>query len=201
MADAFTIEFARGDVAALQHQMRRAEKLLGKSSGQSVRFGAWAAAKSLGASTKVSGKYRPYEEKETTRGGVKKFEVTSHKRGGKNTFDWYARGVRELKKGPARIANRGLAKGSWMWGIRALGSGAGAGKDVSAVAKSRSRNKTVVVKSLTGSNPCVRITNRLGYIMDALRGGPQDVSTAMGRAARQMAKIIDAGVAKTVFGK
>lgn len=201
MADAFTIEFPRADVAALQHEMRRAEKLLGKSCGQSVRFGAWTAAQSLGTSTKVSDKYRPFAEKETTRSGVKKFEVVSHKSGGKRPFDWYARGVRDVKNGPARIANRGLAKGSWMWGIRALGSGAGAGGGVSAVAKRRSRNKTVVIKSLTGSNPYVRIANKLGYIMDALRGGPQDVSTAMGRAARQMAIIINAGVSKTVFGK
>jgi len=201
MADAFTIEFPRGDVAALQHQMRRAEKLLGKSSGQSVRFGAWAAAKSLGASTKVSDKYRPYEEKETTRTGVKKFEVVSHATGKKSTFDWYARGVQQLKRGPARIANRGLAKGSWMWSIRALGSAQGSTKDVSPMAKKRSRDKVSVYKDLSGSNPSVRITNRLGYITDALRGGPQDVSTAMGRAARQMAKIINADVAKTVFGK
>ena len=76
------------------------------------------------------------------------------------------------------------------------GSGAGVGKS----AKRYAQQWIDVAKQLRGNNPTVTIRNRLGYILDALRGGPQDVTTAMARGARQMAKIIDAKAAKAGFG-
>lgn len=188
------------DIRDLQRQMRRAESELGKSTPQAVKFAAWAVARSLGASTRVAKKYRPYKAASTTRKRVKKFIVTSHRRGGANTFPVYAPSVAELKRTPyVRIGNKGLAKGSWMWGIRALGSVAGSGAGVGKSAKRYAQKWIDVAKQLRGSNPTVTIRNRLGYILDALRGGPQDVTTAMARGARQMEKIIDAKAAKAGF--
>jgi len=201
MIDNMTIAFAPGDIRDLQRQMRRAESVLGKDTGQAVKFAAWAVARSLGASTKVSKKYRPYKAEATTRKQVKKFIITSHRRGGANTFPVYAPSVAELKRTPAvRIGNKGLAKGSWMWGIRALGSVAGSGAGVGKSAKRYAQRWIDVGKQLRGNNPTVTIRNRLGYILDALRGGPQDVTTAMARGARQMEKIIDAKAEKAGFG-
>lgn len=201
MIDDMTIAFAPGDIRDLQRQMRRAESVLGKDTGQAVKFAAWAVARSLGASTKVAKKYRPYKAEATTRKREKKFIVTSHRRGGANTFPVYAPSVAELKRTPyVRIGNQGLAKGSWMWGIRALGSVSGSGAGVGKSAKRYAKQWIDVGKQLRGNNPTVTIRNRLGYILDALRGGPQDVTTAMARGARQMAKIIDAKAAKAGFG-
>jgi len=59
MADAFTIEFPRGDVAALQRELRRAQTVLHKSEKQIVIWGAINIGKSLAASTKLSAKLRP----------------------------------------------------------------------------------------------------------------------------------------------
>lgn len=200
MIDNMTIAFAPGDIRDLQRQMRRAESLLGKDTGQAVKFAAWAVARSLGASTKVSKKYRPYKAETTTRKNTKKFAVTSHRRGGANTFPVYAPSVAELKRTPyVRIGNKGLAKGSWMWGIGALGPIKGSGAGVGKSAKRYARRWVDVGKQLRGNNPTVTIVNKLGYIADALRGGPQDVTTAMARGARQMAKIIDDKIGKTVF--
>ena len=201
MIDNMTIAFAPGDIRDLQRQMRRAESVLGKDTGQAVKFAAWAVARSLGASTRVAKQYRPYKAESTTRKRVKKFAVTSHRRGGTNTFPVYAPSVAELKRTPyVRIGNKGLAKGSWMWGIGALGPIKGSGAGVGKSAKRYARRWVDVGKQLRGINPTVTIRNKLGYIVDALRGGPQDVTTAMARGARQMEKIIDDKAAKAGFG-
>ena len=200
MSDNMTIAFAPGDIRDLQRQMRRAESLLGKNTGQAVKFAAWAVAQSLGASTRVAKQYRPYKEESTTRKRVRKFVVTSHRRGGENTFPVYVQSVAELKRTPyVRIGNKGLAKGSWMWGIRALGKVGGSGAGVSKSAKRYAQRWMDVGKQLRGNNPTVTIRNSLSYIHDALRGGPQDVSTAMARGARQMAKIIEDNAKKAGF--
>ena len=200
MPAAVTIDFPHRDVAALRHQMARAVRVLGKSQGQAVRFGAWAAASSLGASTKVSKPRRPIREVSTTRRGVRKFQVTSYKQGSKREFDLYARDKREANAAPqVKIGFRGLAKASWMWGIKALGSARGSNGGMTKAARSSGKQHINVAKHLKGDNPSVKITNKLGYIMDALRGGPKDVGTAMGRAARQMTAIIDSKIPKGLF--
>lgn len=198
--DGFTIDFPTRDLAALRSQMERAGKDLHKSGGQAVKFGAWAVASSLGASTKVSAKNRPVAEIPTSRKKTKKFEITSFKAGSKRVFPFYATGKRELlKSGIVRIGKKGLAKASWMWGIKKLGSSRGAGSGSTASAKKTGRKVIDVTQALRGDNPSVTIRNKLDYVMEALRAGPQDVETAMGRAARQMEKIINDRIAKTVF--
>lgn len=197
-----SIEFPHRDVAAIQRQMARAADVLKKSQPQAVRFGAWAVASSLGASTRVAKKKRPMQEIQTSRKTQRKFEVESYKSGAKKLFEIYARTKQEAVKSSAvRIGKHGMAKASWMWGIKAIGGGpAGSAAGASKSAKRAARQHIEVAKKLQGDNPSVRITNRLGYIMDALRGGPKDVSTAMERAAKQMAKIIDSKMPKGLFG-
>jgi len=200
MPAAVTIDFPHRDVAALRRQMSRAVRVLGKSQGQAVRFGAWSVAKSLGASTKVAAPRRPVREVSTSRRGIRKFAVTSYKQGSKREFELYAKGKREVNAAPqVKIGFRGLAKASWMWGIKALGSSRGETGNMTKAARKGGRQHIDVAKHLKGDNPSVRITNRLGYIMEALRGGPKDVGTAMARGARQMARIIDSKIPKGLF--
>lgn len=200
MPAAVTIDFPHRDVAALRRQMSRAVRVLGKSQGQAVRFGAWAVASSLGASTKVAAARRPIREVATSRLGTRKFQVTSYKQGSKQEFDLYAKNKRAANAAAqVKIGFRGLAKASWMWGIKALGSSRGASGKMTKAARKGGRQHIDVAKHLKGDNPSVKITNKLGYIMDALRGGPKDVGTAMARGARQMAKIIDSKIPKGLF--
>lgn len=141
------------------------------------------------------------QEVETSRKKQRKFEVESYKSGSKNLFNFYARTKQEAAKAPAvRIGKHGMAKASWMWGIKAIGGGAaGSSAGVSKSAKRAAQQHIAVVKHLKGDNPSVRITNRIGYIMDALRGGPKDVTTALARAASQMERIINSKMPKGLF--
>jgi hypothetical protein len=206
MSNAVGIEFPKKDVSELWRQIERAQKELGKDIGQAVRFGAWSVARSLGVVTNVSKKYRPYKAVKQSRGksnykGVKKFTVTSWKKGNKNKFTVYAPKVSELKKMPqVRIGKAGLAKSSWMRGIRQIGGGqnismAGTTK----TAKDQGKRVIDVEKNLKSNNPFVKITNKLNYITDAMKGKEGAVTSAMGKASRAMAKIIDEKIKKRML--
>ena len=162
--------------------------------------------RSLGASTKVAPKYRPYKEIHETKkerdakGGGKKYEITTWRGGQKKTFNIRSpKGVKELKQMPqVKIGNRGLAKASW----RAAGAGIGR---KSAVKKSkkwgkwarRSAGRNVdVEKSFETNDAYVRITNELDYITDSMKGGDRAVDTAMARAAEGMRHHIDEEIKK-----
>jgi len=209
MSDAsVSIEFPKRDVRALWAQMDRAQKELGKNLGQALRFAAWSVARSLGVLTDVAPKYRPYKVIEEGRGvakrrGGKKYEITSWKKGRKSTFNVRAESVSQLKKkGQVRIGNAGLAKSSWMWGIKKLGSGGGVSmKGISSRVKQRGGQNMDVTQRLRGDDPMVKIVNSLPYAGDALRGGMGVVNTAMGKAAKSMEKIIDANIAKKLGAK
>jgi len=203
-----SIEFPRRDVRALFAQLDRAQKELGKNVGQALRFAAWSVARSLGAVTDVAPKYRHYKVVAEGRGvakrrGGKKYEVTSWKKGHAKTFNIRAASVAQLKRTPqVRIGNAGLAKSSWMWGIKKLGSGGGVSmKGVTPGARKRGSQNMDVTQRLRGDDPMVKIVNSLSYAGDALRGGMGDVNNAMGKAVRSMEKIIDANIAKKLGAK
>ena len=203
-----SIEFPKRDVRALFAQMVRAQKELGKNVGQALRFAAWSVARSLGVVTDVAPKYRQYKVIQEGRGiakrrGGKKYEVTSWKKGHKKTFYVRATSVSELKKkGQVRIGNAGLAKSSWMWGIKKLGSGGGVSmKGIAQKVKQRGGQNMDVTQRLRGDDPMVKIVNSLPYAGDALRGGMGAVNTAMNKAVRSMEKIIDANIAKKMGAK
>jgi hypothetical protein len=89
-----------------------------------------------------------------------------------------------------------------MWGIKQLGSGSGVGmKGVTDAAKQRGRAHVSVASRLTGDDPFVKIENRLKYATEALRGGAAEINGARGKAARSMAKIIEADIAKKMGAK
>ena len=237
-----TIEFDQVSTRRLFSQMERARVELGRGMGQSLRFGGWAIARSLGASTRVSAKKRPVvknpeiQKRQKVKEGQARYGMEVYNQSGKKTFaPIYGRGelgkiyftgkhnglslMRDKATGEVQravlstsptsysksfvtkskrriIKNRGLAKASWMWGVKALGSASGFGGEMTAAAKKTANRFVTTMQRLKGDNPEVRIKNSLPYITDALKGGPQDVSTAMRRAASQMEKVIDANIAK-----
>jgi len=209
MSDApVSIEFPKRDVRALFAQMDRAQKELGKNLGQALRFAAWSVATSLGAKTKVARKYRPYEVVEEGRGiakrrGGKKYEITSWKKGGKNTFNIRAASVAELKKkGQVRIGNAGLAKSAWFWGIKKIGGGKNIGmKGVTPGAKRGGGRNMSTTSRLRGDDLFVKMVNSLPYAANALHGGMSAVNNAMGKAVRSMEHIIDADIKKKLGAK
>ena len=208
MSNQTSIVWPKQDVRALFAQMDRAQKELGKNLGQALRFAAWSVARSLGVVTDVSKKYRPYKAIKEARGiakrkGGKKYEVTSFKKGRKKTFNVRSASVSALKKtGQVRIGNAGLAKSSWMWGIKKLGSGGGVSmKGVSSRVKRRGSQNMDVSQRLRGDDPFIKIVNSLSYAGDALRGGTGTVNNAMAKAARAMVKVIDANIAKKMGAK
>jgi len=74
-------------------------------------------------------------------------------------------------KAARRIRNRGLAKRSWMWGLRGLND-ADAGNAIPGVAET--------VEHVTDESCGFILTNRLGYIMDA---APADIERRAANAA------------------
>jgi len=194
-----SIQIPTGDMQKLFQQIARAQKELNKPIGQAVRFAAWSVAQSLGVATNVAKKYRPYRAVEQAKKGKQKvFRITSHKKGNAKKFTVRAKSVADLKKMPqVRIGMAGLAKSSWYWGIRKIGGGRNIGTGgATAVAKRRGDSAAIVEKRLVGDDPYVKITNKLPYIRDAFKGGQSAIAQAMEKASRNMARIIDANVAK-----
>jgi len=203
-----SIEFPKQDARALFAQMDRAQKELGRSLGQALRFAAWSVAQSLGVKTKVAKKYRKYKEVKEGRGiakfkGGKKYKITSHKKGRRHTFNVRAASVSELKKtGQVKIGNAGLAKSAWYWGIKNIGGGKNVSmKGVSAGAKRYGTRNMNTTSNLRGDNLFVKIVNSLPYAEDALRGKSGAVNNAMGKAARSMEKVIDSKLKKKMGAK
>jgi uncharacterized protein (DUF2147 family) len=203
MSDAISIHWPKEDVRKLWAQIDRAQKELGKDLGQAVRFAAWSVARSLGVKTKVAPKYREYKVIKELRGvakraGSKLYEVTSWKKGREHTFTTRAASVAELKAKPqVIISNAGRAKAAWMAGIKRLGSGGGMSMNrVTQKGYVAGMRSMAVEQKLSGNDPYVKITNSLPYAVSALRGGMSSVNDAMGKAARSMAKIINADIKK-----
>ena len=204
--DGMQIDWPEADVEALWRQIERNQREFGKSLGKSVKFAAYHLIKSLGASTKVAPKYRPYKEIHETKkerdakGGGKKYEITTWRGGQKKTFNIRSKkGVKELKQMPqVKIGNRGLAKASWRSAAFGIGTRG-------AVKKSKSWGKGVVRtaaghvdvdKKFTDNDAFIMITNQMDYITDAMKGGDMAVDTAMARAAEGMRHHIDEEIKK-----
>jgi len=195
----------RQDTGALMAQMKRAKELLNLDYGRAVQFGAWAVAGALAASVRVAPKHRAIEavsqaisfrDGSIVRGNLA-FRVTSDKGGESKQYTVYAPSKAEAKKLPqVRIGMRGLAKASWGWPQRKLGSSTGAFGSVTVRARSKAERVQAVAKNLKGDNPYVQIDNRLGYIEDAMIGGPRRIDDVMERAAKKMVHVINGKIAK-----
>lgn len=105
-------------------------------------------------------------------------------------------GVSKTLAYPPKIWKSGLAKASWGWAQRGLGSPAGAFGGVTALARKNAQRESSVERRLTGDDMYIRIENRLNYVTEAMIGGESGIDGALERAARHMAHVIDDKVEK-----
>jgi len=193
-----TIDFPTEDVRALFAQMDRAVKELNIPIGKALKQAGNILGRTMGTSSRVAtrdvkAKKRVIKEVkgEKSRRGNKKFEVISWRSGSRKTFFVYAKNKREAsKKGKVKIGKFALAKATWARIASRIGS-AGAMGGATAGAKRTAQKYGKVTFRFTGNDPFVKMTNKLDYALSALRGGEQDVNTAMARAARGLSKSID----------
>jgi len=187
------INFPADDVRAMFAAMGRAQTELGKDLGNAVRMAGYQLCRTLGTSTAVSKKYREFTQLGTSRKNQKKYQVISYKgTGRRQEFIVYKKGVRELKQTSALIANRGLAKGSWMWGAKSSGQKSAIGKKgISDSAISWARKYASGEAVYKGEDPYIKITNRLPYIREAMGGGEKPIEDALRRAAKGLEIWID----------
>lgn len=205
-----SIDFPKADVRALFAQMDRAQREFGMGLPRVTKWGAWQVAQSLGAATQTperdvvkSSKRRTVEavKGSASAKGNKQFQVVSHRKGVRNTFSVWAKSKREANQLPqAKIGNWGLAKASWMWGVKKLGSGAKFGFATPGARSNAARNVEITM-SMRRDDPWVRIVNRLPYIIEAMRGREMAISAAMGKASRAMAHTIDGKLKKQMGAK
>lgn len=196
MPIAASIEFPQADAAALFSQMDRAQRVLGRSLGKSVLMAANFVARSLGASTRLSDKYRefhPVVGSQTSRGrqeyeAIRPYYAQRKKR----FFAWNDAEAKESRF--VKIGRRGLAKATWAAVGRRGGFGGGAAG--SHAVKGLAAKFGTMERHLTGEDPFAVLLNRLYYAESALQGGPEDVSSALARAARNMERDINQKAAK-----
>ena len=198
-----TIKFPRRDVDAINAAMKRSAAELGISMGGAMRMAGYHLSRTLGTSTKVADKKRPYkviQERKAKQGRPKQIliEVTREwsSPGAKNPYRVLIDGGRrEANKSPqVRIGMSGLAKSSWKWASRkaktssAIGWGSGK-KGVARSAKSWGQQYSGGASRFRGDDVFYRVENRLPYIEDAMI--PGRVDTALQRAAGAMEHHID----------
>jgi len=91
------------------------------------------------------------------------------------------------------IGKRGLAKKTWQWAAKRMAGGTANIMRVPNIAD---------IKWSGGvDNPTVKITNRINYMGDALKGGIGAINTALGNAARKMTNRIDDKLTKKLGAK
>jgi hypothetical protein len=82
------------------------------------------------------------------------------------------------------IGRRGFAKKVWLWSKGAIGSGGTA-------TLMRVPNIASVKINRSQVDPSITVVNRVNYLQHALKGGEQQINTAMARAMRKMESEID----------
>ena len=196
------------DVDALFSAMRAGMRELNWSLGKGVKKAAWSISRTLGTSTRVSKKLRTFtpDIKDAHRRKLQKSRNAKLARRGmsdlKHTFDdplfvtktrkgkqvkFRAKNKNAAKKSKyIIIKNSGLAKASWGWGMKYLGSSAGAFTESTKSARYFGSKHIQVGSNLRGNDPHVKITNSVGYITRAMVGGEHRVDTAMERAGSSL---------------
>jgi hypothetical protein len=209
MADV-EIKFPKEDVREIFRAMERARKELSNTWGGAIRMAGITLSQSMGTSTRVSPKTRPFKilQKRSARGGkpaTMLVEWEKESRSGKKTQQGIIEGtgVRDAKKHPfIRIGMQGLAKSSWKWAAKAArtpGAVKLPAKEVARSAREWGIRYSEGGSRFRGDDPYYRITNKLPYIEDALHGGANAPETAMRRAADGLNHWIDNEV-KRRFG-
>jgi len=170
-----SITFDQADVRKFEAAQARLVKDLDYSMGHALNSAANALVKSLAASTNVAPKYRTIAPVQRAAGkraskGQQRFAVTGwfgNPRALK-TITVRAPSLAAVKKGAGKIPHRGLAKKSW-----------------------KLSRFTTYERHLRGSDPYVKITNTLPFIVGALKDGARTVSSALSKAADAMMHSID----------
>lgn len=191
MSDAlpFTLEFPEADVRDLFRQMDMHVRHLRRHENHALNIAGKSVAQALGTSTRVAPKYRQITENKiigTSRRNVKAYDVTGYfgRPRRLQTRTVFAQSKMNAKRRHAAIRRRGLGKMVWsaigrkFGGIAGEHTLSGMANEIAGLANKHSR--------VSRGDGYVQMTNRLGYAAKALQGGPQDVSTAMERAARSM---------------
>ena len=204
------IQFPQADVDAMFEQMRRAQKELGKSSKESLKWAGATLVRSLAASTKEVKKTEKREivrnpdatdkDRRRARFGVNRLTragkvflpIMYDKRGGTPITE--ITDPRLLTHKKREIPHKGLAKRSWRFLARVMPRGG--------------RIYVDGVPNLGGtawtggeSDPTLKITNRVNYMDKALKGGKMAIENAMGKAARSLSKRIENAVNKQRWTK
>jgi hypothetical protein len=189
----FKIEASAKDIASLDKALSRAEKELGKDTVSAIEFAARMVARSARAATKEAKQYRKYEQVGRARRGERKtFRVHNDKTGKTNTV--LADSVADLKTKPGvKILNRGLAKHVW-----SLIGGKVGEPDADTVVNGRTA--TVAGKYVSVDidrsplAPSITLRNSLDYAGLALKGGRGALDGIVGKASRQMLRVINSHV-------
>jgi hypothetical protein len=189
------LEFTDADRKRLDTLLERLQAEMGKSAEEGVCFAAVGVAKSLGASTRKAPKMLKLRENKP---GLDKthpvksfpFFVYRFMRDGEKYRSWiHVRADPEQKR---RNPRAGLAARSWFWALEDIGA-------YVAFSPLRRYRGVASGKMTKGANPTVTITNRLRYIMQAVRlGGPRGIETALERGTKAGISYLDRRLAKAV---
>lgn len=192
--EAIKLEFSDADRQRLDTLLQRLQSELGKSAEEGVRFAAVGVAKSLGASTRKAPKLLKLRENKPgldKTHPVKSFPyfVTRYARGEPYRSWVHAKADPEKAR---RNPRAGLAARSWFWALDDIG----AYVSFSPLKRPAGAVSGVLQK---GANPSITITNRLNYILQAVRlGGPRGVETALERGTKAGIAYLDRRLAKAV---
>jgi hypothetical protein len=184
--------------------MQRLQTEATKDALDAVRWTGWYVARSLSASTKVSAKTRRFKENRrgldprhpypAWEGFYKDFRVhagNTRTRGGW-TARWYRTGDLDRAAKLRVIKFSGLAKDSWRWMASKLGSRI----RLTAGRHPRAFQSMMDVRDLPSLiDPAVLLTNRVHYILAAMRtGGRLSVDSAMQRGATAGLRYLDSKI-------
>lgn len=192
--EAIKLEFSDADRQRLDTLLQRLQSELGKSAEEGVRFAAVGVAKSLGASTRKAPKMLKLRENKPgldKTHPVKSFPyfVTRYARGEPYRSWVHAKADPEKAR---RNPRAGLAARSWFWALDDIG----AYVSFSPLKRPAGAVSGVLQK---GANPSITITNRLRYIMQAVRlGCPRGVETALERGTKAGIAYLDRRLGKAV---
>lgn len=217
---AIDIRFPQADIDKMARNIDRAQKELGKSIKESVKWAAVNVATSLAASTKVSQKKRKVVDLrkfDTSYKGPSKLGAIAKNREWKDVFlpiENFGRGVvffrskttgeqlgmikatKEVHKAEWFVINskKAVSRAAEIVQIKMSGLAKKTNLWLSKNARSASRNGQASVNWTMGNNTCI-LSNFLPYVYKAFKTeGKQTVSTALARASDSMANKIEKAI-------
>lgn len=180
MAADVTLHFEAGDIERIKALFARFQRETGKDMQDAVRWMSYYVLASVSASTSQAPKKRKVYANPGTKAWPQRdfpWYVDVWKRGKVSEFYIPRDEGRDAKI--RTIKRRGLAKSSWLWASADLG------KRVKTPQPRMAGVASGVFKQ-SALDPKAIITNRLEYLMKALKGsGPQAINSAMTRAANR----------------